>query len=108
MDADKIVEKGRVVTLLREPFKVGVHVGVDRIGRYIVPIPRDPDDYKAVAPLMSPLTKLYDGALPEPRDARMITAVSVLYETKARDVSVPAYWFCETEAEGEENVVRYG
>lgn len=110
LDVDDIVSKGRSVTLKHDPLYVdGVLAGVDRLGRYIFPIPSVETDYNLLSALLRPLTVLTDIALPVPRHLRRISSVSVLYRTvvsKNKNASVPTHWFCETESAGENTVVK--
>ena len=110
LDVDSIVSKGRSVALKHGPLYVdGALAGVDRLGRYIFPIPQSETEYNLMSTLLRPMTTLTDAALPVPRHLRTITVVSVLYRTVEQDnqrVSKPTHWFCETEAGGEHTVVK--
>jgi hypothetical protein len=107
LDVDKIMENGRPVGLSHSGLTVnGVTAGVDVLKRYIFAIPRTQEEYNTVSVMMRPLTQLTDDSLEAPLNKRMITSVSVLYETIAEGQSVPTHWFCETEARGEESILK--
>jgi hypothetical protein len=109
LDIDKIMKAGHDVTLTHEPLKVTCWCGVDRLGRYVFAIPQTQDLYNTLSVMMRPLTIMDDPHQRPPRDIRRITAVSVLYKTievgKTKK-SVPTHWFCMTEAEGEDHVIK--
>jgi len=107
LDVDKIMERGRPVGLSHSGLVVnGVVAGVDVLKRYIFAIPRTQEAYNTISILMRPLTRLQDDELAPPLNQRIITSVSVLYSTIAEGQSVPTHWFCETEARGEESVLK--
>ena len=108
LDIKKIMKASRMVALLHDALGMPeVEAGVDRLGRYIFVIPKVEQDYNMLSILLRPMTRLRDTFLPEPRDRRMITAVSVLYATiKKGEEPRPTHWFCETEAKGEETIIR--
>ena len=112
LDVDKIVAKGSEVLLSHGEFLLkNTIAGVDRLGRYIFEIPADERSYTQLSTMLRPMTILMDNGLPVPRNRRSITVVSVLYRTieqgkNKNKVSVPTHWFCETEAKGEETIVR--
>jgi hypothetical protein len=108
LDIKKLMKNARSVALLHDALGIPeVPAGVDRLGRYIFAIPEKEQDYNMLSVLLRPMTRLRDTELPEPRDRRMITAVSVLYATRKKgEEPVPTHWFCETEAKGEETIIR--
>jgi hypothetical protein len=110
LDLGKIMAEGRPVKLAHPPLSSpSVHAGVDRLGRYIFEIPHEEQEYNLLSTLLRPMTTLHDQALEPPRDRRMITTVSVIYQTIERQKqkhSVPTHWLCETEAQGEESILR--
>lgn len=107
LDVDKIMESGRPVNLSHSGLVVnGVTAGVDVLKRYIFAIPDTQEAYNTLSVLMRPLTRLQDDELTPPLNQRMITAVSVLYATVEEGTSIPTHWFCETEARGEESMLR--
>jgi hypothetical protein len=107
LDVDKLINKGRMVSLSHEGvYSINCKAGVDVLKRYIFEIPRDPEEYKYISALMRPLSMIVDDALPEPFNRRVITEISVLYSTIAQGASVPTHWFCVTESRGEESIVR--
>lgn len=109
LDIKKIMEKAKSVMLIHKPLALQAEAGRDRLGRYIFAIPDNETDYNALSAMMRPLTHLTDNELTSPRNNRIITAVSVLYATiEEGQESVPTHWFCETEAKGEETIVRGG
>lgn len=111
LDVEKIVREGRPVDLKHGDLSMnGAHAGVDRLGRYVFEIPQVEGSYNLLSVLLRPMTVLTDNELPVPRNKRSITTVSVLYRTveqgNKQRVSVPTHWFCETEAKGEDTIVR--
>jgi hypothetical protein len=107
LDVGKIMKNGRPVGLSHGGLAVnGVTAGVDVLKRYIFAIPRSQAEYNTISVMMRPLTQLTDDSLTPPLNKRTITSVSVLYSTIAEGQSIPTHWFCETEARGEENVLR--
>lgn len=107
LDVDKLMEKGRNVTLSHEGvYEVSLRAGIDVLKRYIFEIPRNPEEYKHVSTLMRPLSVIVDDELPEPLNRRTVTEISVLYSTVQKGTSVPTHWFCVTESSGEDSIVR--
>lgn len=107
LDIDKVMEKGRDVVITHEGgYSVTCRAGVDLLRRYIIEIPRRPEEYKQISVLMRPLSMILDDELPPPRNRRTITEVSVLYATVREGQSVPTHWFCTTESGGEDSIVR--
>lgn len=108
LDVDKIMAKGRPVTLLVEGSAktIDVTAGVDIMQRYIVPIPQDSGTYQYVTQFMRTHAIIHDESLESPRDVRRITEISVLYSTVEEGASIPTHWFCVTRSQGEESIVR--
>ncbi|MFW9801150.1 MAG: hypothetical protein ACFFFC_00735 [Candidatus Thorarchaeota archaeon] len=109
LDIKKLMEEARPVDLIFDNLTVlGVLAGVDRLGRYIIEI-GDSDENDLITSLIHPFTKIMDMSLEPPKHYRTITAVSLICKTERRgksQVSVPTHWFCETESEGEETIIK--
>ena len=107
LDVDKLMKKGRHVTLFHEgAYALKCWAGVDILKRYIFQIPSDAEQYKQISGLMRPLSFLLDDSSQPPLNRRMVSEVSVLYETVEDGVSIPTHWLCVTQARGEETLVR--
>ncbi|MCK4306529.1 MAG: hypothetical protein KAY24_19965 [Candidatus Eisenbacteria sp.] len=107
LDIDVIMRNSREINIIRASMAiVGVHAGIDVLGRYFVRIPIVQSKYDQFRVLLLNGTRLVDSSLESPRDECTITSVQVLWSKIDKHKNVATHWMIDTKSWGEEHIVR--